>query len=321
MVTDIDTSIANLHQAWQAFCSGKKGSRAIDLFRANVEPQLLDLHRDIKQGQYRHGRYETFIVHDPKRREIAVANVRDRVVHRLLYDYLLPIWNASFCYDAWSCRPDKGLAGAIDRTQVHASKYRHGWLWRSDIAKFFDHVDQDILRAILRTKLHQPGALSLLDEVIGSFTTDSRQACGMPIGNLTSQIFANIYLNEFDQFVLHSLKPLGYVRYGDDFVLWYRDELAAREAEAVGTQFLHDELTLTVNSRHNRIQPAQHKLSYLGVELWPHGRRLQPAVRQRITGHVSMTNLASYQALVHQHQPARHHRRFAWQALDIIDDV
>ncbi len=300
-------------------------------------------------------------MHDPKRRVIAVADVTDRVMHRLIYDHLVQVWNASFCYDAWSCRTGKGLQGAINRAKSHSKKYQHGWLWRSDITKFFDSINHNHLKFLLSTK--QPGQRTarLFNEVISSYALKSRQgprsvipdlignpvkidqllspwvlsprkilhearpaendkhsARGVPIGNLTSQIFANVYLNEFDQFVLHSLKPSGYVRYGDDFVLWFQTEAEAKAAQIIGTQFLNDELYLQVNPKHDHTQPVHKKLSYLGVVIWPHSHRLEPKTWRRIQQNLDTKSVASYQALVDNHLPNRYNRKFLWQIIDII---
>ena len=170
MESDIDISIANIWRAWQAFVSGKCRSGSLRLFYANLETNLINLQQDLKNNNFQHGGYQSFVVHDPKRREIAVACIRDRVVHRLLYDYLVMVWDKTFCYDAWSCRKGKGLLGAIDRAEQHAKKYQHGWIWRSDITKFFDSVHQEHLQFLLRTKLDYPKVLWLLDEVIKSYT-------------------------------------------------------------------------------------------------------------------------------------------------------
>ena len=310
-----------LWRAWQAFRQGKRSSEELRRFQFRLEPGLFSLHHDLQEGTYRHGEYNYFVVHDPKRREIAVASIRDRVVHRLLYDYLVNVWDKSFIYDAWSCRPGKGLIGAIARACSFSGRYRRGWVWRSDIRKFFDSVDHETLKFLLRTKLaHAPCVTTLLDTVIDSYQSGSNGR-GLPIGNLTSQIFANIYLGEFDQFVLHTLRPLGYVRYGDDFVLWCRDETTAREAQVVGTQFLEDYLSISVNEKHDRVQPANKRLRYLGVEIWPTGRRLQAPVRRRIQRKLALKNLPSYESLVFQHMPTRYRRRLQWQKLDIIDEV
>ncbi|HUD07018.1 MAG TPA: RNA-directed DNA polymerase [Candidatus Saccharimonadales bacterium] len=141
---------------------------------------------------------------------------------------------------------------------------------------------------------------------------------GLPIGNLTSQIFANTYLNELDQFVLHSVKPLGYVRYGNDFVLWCESEAEAHIAKVVTTQFLLEELYLKINPMHDRVQPVSNKLPYLGVELWPSGRRLSPEMVTRIGQKLDYSNSSSYYALTKHHQPARYLKRFKYDLLDIL---
>lgn len=321
MTDDIDTSMQAVWRAWQAFRQGKRPSEELMRFQFQLEPHLFSLHHDLQQGTYYHGNYNYFVVHDPKRREIAVASIRDRVMHRLLYDYLLGVWDKSFIYDAWNCRPGKGLLGAVERASFFSKRYRHGWIWRSDIRKFFDSVDHETLKFLLGTKLcRTPRVTTLLDTVIDSYDAGSTGR-GLPIGNLTSQIFANIYLNEFDQFVLHTLRPLGYVRYGDDFVLWCPDEAAAREAQVVGTQFLGDYLALSVNEKHDCVQPASKRLRYLGVEIWPTGRRLQTSVQRRITRKLTLENLSSYESLTALHMPPRYRRRLRWQKLDIIDEV
>ncbi|PIZ63185.1 hypothetical protein COY17_01020 [Candidatus Saccharibacteria bacterium CG_4_10_14_0_2_um_filter_52_9] len=136
---------------------------------------------------------------------------------------------------------------------------------------------------------------------------------------MTSQIFANIYLNELDQFVLHSLKPRAYVRYGDDFVLWCADEAEARTAQIIGTQFLADQLGLPVNPKHDRVQPANKKLAYLGVDIWPSGRRLQARTTMRISQNLNLNNVASYQNLIKQHMPKRYGKDLIWKIVDILD--
>ena len=184
---------------------------------------------DLNTGRYRHGGYDHKIVNEKKRRDIAVAGVRDRVVHRLFYDYLVPIVDRRFDFDVWSCRPGKGLQQALRRTQQLTDRYANGWVWRGDVEKFFDHVNHQVLHDCLDGLIINRQALEILDTVIMSYATcpfeplgssDRFKGVGIPIGNLTSQIFANIYLHEFDRYVRHELRPSGYVRYGDDFVLF-----------------------------------------------------------------------------------------------------
>lgn len=318
---DIDFSISRIWQSWQAFIIGKRSSPDIISYKHQLSHNLIELSTELQQGKYKHSSYQKFTLFDPKRREIVVATVKDRIVHRLIYDYIVPIWDKSFCFDAWSCRKGKGLLGAIERSGKNFKKYKDGWLWRSDIYKFFDNVEHSILRDLIQKKIQGSKIMKLLDDVIDSYHYKSAdQNRGIAIGNLTSQIFANIYLNELDQFVLHAIKPFGYVRYGDDFVLWCKDELSAHEAQIVVTQFLTDHLLLKINPLHNHIQPVNNKLAFLGVEIWPNGRRLSPRIIRRIDERIDMSNATSYYSLVKYHQPTRYQKRFMHKIIDLIDD-
>ncbi len=308
--SDIDISIAGAYRAWRLFRRGKRASRDITAFEYNLEAELLSLAKDLQDGTYAHQSYRHFIVNDSKRREIAVASVRDRVVHRLLYEYLMMIYDKRFIYDVWSCRPNKGLAAAIERTQRNMRRYRDGWLWRSDVRKFFDSVDHATLRRIIRQRVESEQALELTDKIIGSYYND-RQT-GLAIGNLTSQICANIYLHVYDWHVAHTLRSLAYVRYGDDMVIWCHDEETAREAGRLSEEFLRDKLCLTLNNHHTIIQPVNSKLHYLGVEFFPNGRRLDKHAQDRIKIRRSRGNTSGYRALVHQSMPPRYAKRFAW---------
>lgn len=136
------------------------------------------LHRDLSEGTYAHGVYKTFTVSDNKRREISVASIRDRVVHRLVYDHLTPLYDKTFIYDAWSCRVGKGLLGAIQRAQYFLKKAPHAWIWRGDIKKFFDSVDHGTLLEILSHKIKDSKTYGLLNEIIGSFATLDRNGGG-----------------------------------------------------------------------------------------------------------------------------------------------
>ncbi|MEI6133262.1 MAG: hypothetical protein WCQ41_10640 [Bacillota bacterium] len=131
-----------------------------------MEENLEKLQRDIEIGCYKHGTYRCFIVCDNKRREIRVASIRDRVVHRLLYDYLVGIYDKTFIFDAWSCRKNKGLLGAIERAQEFLRRNPKSFVWRSDIKKFFDNIDREVLLSVLERKIKDEKALLLLCEVI-----------------------------------------------------------------------------------------------------------------------------------------------------------
>jgi hypothetical protein len=167
--SDIDTSLANIWKSWYNFRKGKRNSIAILEFEWQLEAELLSLHSDLNNGAYGHGSYSHFIVNEHKRRDIAVASVRDRVVHRLIYDYLVTVCDSRFDYDVWSCRLGKGNSAALERTGTLLRKYAEGYIWRGDVQKFFDHIDQDVLQELLFRYDLGEKALWVLDKIITSY--------------------------------------------------------------------------------------------------------------------------------------------------------
>lgn len=172
MITDnssIDISLTNIWRSWLAFRQDKKPSREIHAFELELEYNLLRLCTDLNTGRYEHGGYNHRIINEKKRRDIAVASVRDRVVHRLLYDYLVPLVDPKLDYDVWSCRQGKGLHEALKRTHHLLHKYGHGWVWRADISKFFDNVNHVVLKECLLRFATAKKAQNLLDKVLSSY--------------------------------------------------------------------------------------------------------------------------------------------------------
>ena len=173
--SSIDLSLANVWQSWFKFIKGKRKTKESDYSSYCLEQNLENLHFDLNSGRYKHGGYKKFIVTDNKRRQISVASVRDRAVHRLLYEYLNRIYDKTFVYDAWSCRKNKGLTGAIERTQKFLYKHTNAFVWRADIKKFFDNVDRQTLLKILSLKIKDAKAMFVLQEIIASHATPARE--------------------------------------------------------------------------------------------------------------------------------------------------
>lgn len=311
----------NIWKCWFLFRKGKRPTRDIDVFQYGLEGNLALLRGDLLSGAYRHGGYHRFSVFDNKRREISVACVRDRVVHRLIYEYLNAIYDKTFLFDVWSCRKGKGLLGAIERTQSFLRKYPKHFVWRADVRKFFDSVDHDVLVSILERKVRDQRTLDLLREVIGSFSLSP--GVGIPIGNLTSQIFSNIYLNEFDRFVAHTLKPSAYLRYGDDFLLFCDDRGKLIRFREEAKPFLSDRLHLVLHPKNDILIPVRCGVKFLGVEMFPKGRRLKPRNRRRVAHRLTMANVASYAGLIAKHESSRYRKQFEWTLFDKFfnDDV
>jgi hypothetical protein len=288
------------------------------MFEYELLDNILKLARDIQKGTYKHSPYAHMIVNDNKRRDIAVASVRDRVVHRLLYDYLVPIWDKHFIYDAWSCRQGKGLHAAIERAQLFMRQYPDAWLWRADITKMFDSVDKQTLKLLLRRRINDTTALILLDEIVDSYSSFDVQR-GIPIGNLTSQIFANVYLNEFDRFMKHTLKPYVYLRYGDDWLCFAATEADIERLRTEAIVFLTTELKLSVHKDIDYVRPVKKGVAYLGVDLWCTGRRLDNDAQNKLKTNLNLRNVTSYKALASHHQNRKYIERLEWTIRSVID--
>jgi len=174
--SSIDLSLTNIWSSWCAFRTGKKPSRDIIIFESDLEANLLRLCYEVNNDSYTHGNYAHRIINEKKRRDISVASVRGRVIHRLLYDYMVPLVDSSFDPDVWSCRPNKGLHKALERAATVCNRHPTSYVWRADITKFFDHVNHEVLRQCLHRKIFDQKALKLLDKIISSYTHNEKPA-------------------------------------------------------------------------------------------------------------------------------------------------
>lgn len=216
-------SVENLLKAWQEFLSGKEKKKDVQEFRRYLMHHILSLRGDLINGTYRHDGYQKFEINDPKPRTIHKATVRDRVLHRAVYRILYPFFDRTFIADSFSCRNDKGTHRALNRFRAFAHRASKNntvtcWVLKCDVKKFFANISHNILIDILEEYIPDSRIMGLLCEIIGSFNS-GLVGVGLPLGNLTSQLFSNVYLNPLDQFIKHRLKAKYYIRYADDFVL------------------------------------------------------------------------------------------------------
>lgn len=318
-VESIDGSLSNIWRSWYSFRRGKKRNLELDSFSYHLEENLFSLYKDLSNGTYKHGAYRSFTLIDTKKRVISVATTRDKIVHRLLYDYLVDQFDRTFIYDAWSCRKGKGVIGAIERTQKILMKYRFSYVWRGDIAKFFDTVDHDFLKKKIRQKIKDKNALKIIDEIIASYYTYSPDK-GIPIGNLSSQIFTNIYFNEFDQYVLRVINPLAYVRYGDDFIIVHDDFEHLKLCREHLAVFLDQVLKISIHKTNDIIVPVKQGIHFLGCDIYPTGRRLRKSVYNRIKERLDYHNSSSYRALVIRHGKQKMVKWLDWNILNMLAD-
>jgi RNA-directed DNA polymerase len=266
-------------------------------FELNLEDHLFKLHYDLKNNNYRHGGYFSFFVQDPKRRHIHKASVRDRVLHHAIVRVIEPIFEKAFIYDSWSCRQDKGTHKAVDRLQDLARKAsqnntRNLWTLKLDIQKFFDSVDHGVLLSILYKKIPDVRTRQLLTDIVESFSP------GMPLGNLTSQLFANVYMNELDQFIKHELKVKSYLRYSDDFALLHTDEATLRSYIPPVRDFLNSHLKLNLHERKIILGKYRSGIDFLGYVCFPNFRVIRTRTKKRMLRKVKRSNFVSYSGVL-----------------------
>ena len=274
-------SLENLYQAWREFVRGKKYKKDVAEFALNLSTNIYNLHHDLKTKTYLHSGYHPFTISDPKPRNIHKASVRDRLLHHALYRSLYWHFNQKFIYDSYSCRLGKGTHKAMQRFTKFGRKasFNHAktlWVLKCDVKKFFANIDQDILLQILTKHLTDPDTLNLLKTVIKSFPN------GLPIGNLTSQLLVNIYMNEFDQFMKHTLKVKYYIRYADDFVIMSQDKLYLEKLLLEIQSFLYTKLKLTLHPDKIFLKTLASGVDFLGWVHFPDHRVLRTTTKRRM---------------------------------------
>ncbi len=268
-------AIDNLFQAWSEFKTGKRKRKDVQLFERHLEDNLFDLYLKLRDKTYRHGDYHAFYVQDPKIRHIHKASVSDRVVHHLLYKFLYELFDKSFIYDSYSCRLEKGTHKGVKKlekfTRIVSKNYiKPCWALKLDIRKFFASVDHQILLSLLKSKISDPEIVYLLSEVIDSFQSEQGTSKGIPLGNLTSQVFANIYMNELDQFVKHQLRVKYYLRYADDFVILTNNKLELDRYLPQLGNFLQTKLKLKLHPNKIIFRKLEWGIDFLGYIVLPH---------------------------------------------------
>lgn len=257
-------SVENILEAWQEFLCGKRNKPDVQEFSLRLMDNIFDLHYDLANNTYKHGGYQQFKINDPKPRIIHKASVRNRLLHHAACRKLYPFFDKKFVADSYSCRNNKGTHKALNRFRKYCSIVsKNGtnkcWILKCDIKKFFASIDQQILVKIIEKHIQDKNIINLLREVICSFKPN-----GLPLGNLTSQLFANVYLNEFDYFVKHKLKVKYYIRYADDFVISSEDKNYIIDLLPVLKDFLQSELKLTLHPDKIFIKTVYSGMDFLG---------------------------------------------------------
>lgn len=279
-------SVENFLSAWQEFLKGKRNRKDVQEFQFNLMDNILSLHKDLASRTYCHGGYEAFKINDPKQRDIHKASVRDRLLHHAIYRILYPYFDGKFIFDSYSCRLEKGTHKAINRFKKFGGKISKNntqtcWILKCDIRKFFANIDHDILINILREHITDENLIKLLKNIIGSFSS-AREGVGLPLGNLTSQLFVNIYMDKFDKFAKHKLKAKHYIRYCDDFVIFSENKDGAQKLILPIQKFLNKELKLELHPDKISIKTISSGVDFLGWVNFPDHRILRTAMKRKM---------------------------------------
>ena len=294
-------SVENLFAAWQEFIKDKRKRPDVQTFQLRLMANILTLHADLRNGSYQHGPYRHFRMADPKPRDIHKASVRDRLLHHALHRKLYPFFDRTFIADSCSCRLGKGTHRALQRffdfgKRASFSHTRTCFVLKCDIRKFFANIDHEMLFLILAGHIPDNAVLHLLKQIVGSFNSGVAGK-GLPLGNLTSQLLVNVYMNKFDQFVKHTLKARYYIRYSDDFVLLSEEKKYLEALLPQIASFLQERLCLTLHPDKVFIETLASGVDFLGWVHFPTHRVLRTATKRRMLNRVREYNLDSYLGL------------------------
>jgi retron-type reverse transcriptase len=310
-VYDFENLLSSARQA----AYGKRFRPDVSEFQYELERELLELSQSLKNKSYQPGDYHTFYIHDPKKRLISAAPFRDRVVHHALCRVIEPCFESQFIYHSYANRTGKGSHKALDQCTALSEKYRY--VLKCDIEKYFPSIDHQILYELIQRRIKCRDTLWLIKTIIDNSNpqehriawfpgddlfTPAERRHGIPIGNLTSQYFANVYLNGFDHYIKETMQCRAYIRYVDDFVIFSDNKDQLHEFIPVMQEYLNT-LRLKLHPRKCQVSRVNDDVPFLGWQVFPDRRRLKRKTGVRIQRKVKILvdeyhqNLASVKDL------------------------
>jgi retron-type reverse transcriptase len=291
---------------WERFLRGKRNKKDVMIFQSKLGENITELHDFLQSRTYIHGEYSAFNISDPKPRNIHKATVRDRLLHHLIYKELYMYFDERFIYDSYSCRKNKGTHKALDRFRFFARKVsknntRTCYVLKGDIRKFFASIDHNILYTILSRRIEDEEMHWLIKQVVSSFHT-TKVEVGLPLGNLTSQLFVNIYMHEFDMFIKQELQVKYYIRYADDFAIMSDDREYLEELLPKIEKFLDEKLRLKLHPDKVYIKTYSSGVDFLGWVHFPYHRQIRTTTKRKIIkklkGYPKPQTISSYRGLL-----------------------
>ncbi len=270
-------SFGNLLSAYKKARKGSRHNREAQQYGFHLEKNILDLRERLLTGQWQPRPYRFFEIYDPKQRTISVATFEDRVVHHALINILEPIYERCFIFHSYATRKEKGTHAAVLKAQ-HMLRST-GWFFKSNVEKYFDSIDHSILCNLIERKIADSALMAVMVSIIRN---GGAGGIGLPIGNLTSQFFANVYLDPFDKFVKEHLRIRHYLRYMDDFVLFHTNKAILKAVHPILEEWLWQHLHLQLKQNATYFNSSQNGLSFLGTRIFPGIIRLRPENTRRM---------------------------------------
>lgn len=277
------TSLDNMVRAHKKALQGKRNSHSATATNYRFMSDLLKIRSELTLGTYRPLEYRRRVITEPKVRLIEAPAFRDRIVHHSIHTVLSPFYEKHFIRDSYACRPDKGTHMAANKVQSFLRTDPDLYVCKIDVSKYYASINHNKLKALLAKRVDDPKLLQLLGRIIDScdsgaehdylfsktsyFHTKGRR--DIPIGNLTSQLFTSLYLHEADMFAKQTLRARMYIRYMDDILLFHSDKQVLHEWQRKFTEFLYEELYLTVNPRKVRVHPSRLGVDFVGYVILP----------------------------------------------------
>lgn len=299
-------SIENLLLTWERFLRGKRHRKDVMNFQGELAENITSLHRELVTRTYIHGGYSAFNISDPKPRNIHKANVRDRLLHHVIYKELYQYFHQRFIHDSYSCRPDKGTHRALERFRSFAQKVsknntRTCYVLKCDVKKFFASIDHNTLFQIITRHIADRELRQLIESVVSSFSS-TELGKGLPLGNLTSQLLVNVFMHEFDMHMKQELRVRYYIRYADDFVVFSEDKGYLEDLLLSVDLFLKEKLKLTLHPDKVYIKTYASGVDFLGWVHFPHHRQIRTTTKRKILrklkGFPKRETISSYRGLL-----------------------
>jgi RNA-directed DNA polymerase len=307
-------SLDNIFLAWKVFRRGKTSKRDVMDFEMHLEDNIFCLYEQLHNGVYKHSPYKHFVIFDNKKRDIYKAEVGDRIAHQIVHDYLLSIFNPKFIQDSYASRINKGQHKAVEAfryfVKLALGHREQCFVLKCDVKKYFDNIDQCVLFSFIKDEVYfHEELLKVTKEIISSYgsinfgkglasSENTSYSKGIPLGNVTSQIFANIYLNALDQYVKKELRCRFYVRYNDDLIIVMNDKDGLEKIRSKIIDFAKDKLLLEIPMEKTSIRKIGWGVDFLGYNILPKVVLLRDKTKHKIYSNISEKNIHSYMSIL-----------------------